>query len=326
MGWIHFEPVFVLTELIKSRGMSFEDKFETIEGSTIDDMFNEFQVNEGEREKVLKAIFEENFSREGLSKDASELVSYIESLKEKEREILSFAAEILPEEETIWNEVIERAREYLPENASFESFELFFTPMPRNARITPRSAYCDPLFALEVGKEGLISLCSHLAHHIGRGSIAKEFDFNPDSINDLIVEKFVFLEAEGIANCVSDARNLPTMNKLKEFRDKIEDEFSGYLDILQELYLGYHRGEYKGNLESLKEKAWLLNSFIVPAGCRMAFEIEKAFGREALVKTVGKPLEFLKLYQKAAEENNLFLFEEETFEYLEEDLQGPQIS
>lgn len=326
MSWIHFESVFLLTELIKSQDMSLEEKIKTVKGSILNDMFNEFSISKDEEEQVLKAVFLKNFSEAGLSKDAAELVYYIERLKEREKDVLDFAAEILPNEDAIWEEVIEKAKAYLPSNASFKSFELYLTPMPRNARLTPRSAYCDPLFALEVGKEGLVSMCTHLAHHAGRESVVEELEFDPDSVKDLIVEKFVILEAEGIANCVSDARDLPTMNKLKEFREKIEDEFSGYLDILQELYLGYHHGEYEGDLESMKSKAWLLNSFIVPAGCRMALEIEDTFGRKALVETVGHPLEFLKLYQKAAKKKNLFLFENETFSYLEEDLQGPQVS
>lgn len=221
----------------------------------------------------------------------------------------------------IRKEAIDRAKEYLPENATFEKFELYFIPLPRNAKIDLDRALCDPLLALDLGKESLVSIASHLVHHIGRDSVAEKFDLDSASSIDSIIEKFIILEMEGIANCVSNVKNLPMMKRLKDFRERIGNEFEGYLEVLQELYLGYHQGNYEEtDLASLKKKTWLLNSLLIPAGCRMAYEIESAFDRETLINTVGSPAKFLKMYQKAAEKNNLFLFEEITLKYLEEDL------
>ena len=158
-------------------------------------------------------------------------------------------------------------------------------------------------------------------HHFGRYSVRNPIVLDSNEINDVILDKFILLEVEGIANKVGDARNISKMQKLKKFREQADKDFEKYLALLQEIYLGIKEKTLtEKDLEAFKNQRGLLNTFFMPVGVKIADLIESNLGRKALVKTVGNPLDFLRKYQMVAHNNNLFLFESKTFVYLEEDL------
>jgi len=314
MSWLHTEEIFALIDLLDSRNGSYEEKASRIFDSPLAKMFGQFRICDSEAEECLIAAFSGREDLSGLSKDCTELISYVEKIREREPELRAFFDFIKRDEKQIRSKAISMAEEYLPKGASFEGLNVFFIPMPYNANADHKGVYFDPIFALDVGIEAIEEVMAHEAHHIARNSITRErlaFDETP---LDQLVYRFVSIECEGIANLVSDASKIPVMKRVALSRAKIMGEFEKHLEMLQEVFLNLAQNNISDNeADLIMQRSWFGIGNLVPVGMKMATEIEKELGREKLIATVGDTVAFLRTYQEVALKKSYYLLEDETF-------------
>lgn len=321
---IDTQTIELFFNLSKDKSKPFEELYDIIVKTPIDSMFRRFHVDKNEEKACLFTIFKRDFDTFGLSRDTSEVVHYVKKSIERESDIRKFLDKVHTEKENIANFILGLSRSYLPEEVVLEDFKIYFIPLPYNAVTEGNEVFIDPIFSMEMGIDLLKLILSHAAHHIGRNSITADYS-KPDikKISGKLVDIFLSLETEGIANCVFNGSMIPQMEKLRSFWIKTTQNYSTHLKALQDIYLGVSLGTLTDEeaWNDLNEK-WLNHGYTQPVSFRMAKEIENAFGKEKLKTTVGNTVKFLKTYQLAAYKNNLFLLEDKLIEELEKDLTG----
>lgn len=313
MNWLHTEPIFTLLDFMDLKVYPFESS-EGIFDFPLDQMFQQFHIPPAQVGDCIKCAVEKTRDHSGLSKDCTELLNYIENIKNRQKELELFFTLLRKQEESIRAEAISRAKAYLPEGVSFEKLNVYFIPLPYNANADHRGVYLDPIFAMDIGLDGLKAVIAHEAHHIGRNSITKERLEFDDSPLDKLAYRFVSLECEGVANLVSEATEIPEMRKVALFRTRIMGEFEKHLDLLQEVFLNLlHENITPREARILMNKSWFTTAHLAPIGIAMASKIEQTFGRAQLIETVGDTVAFLEAYQRVAHERAYYLLEEDTF-------------
>lgn len=321
MNKIDFSQVENIFDFKTNKLFSTNEKIEKVISSKAKNGFSSFHISEENAKNSLEAFFESEYNIDNLTLEEKGFYEYLNNLVSRKKDVLDFFKEIKKIQKKLFIDSIKYAKEYLPENASIDYFQLVFIPLPYNAFFDNGVIYNDPLLALDMDISELEMMLAHQMHHFGRYSIRNPIVLDSEEINDVLLDKFILLEVEGIANKVGDARNISKMKKLKKFREQADKDFEKYLALLQEIYLGIKEKTLTENdLDAFKNQRGLLNTFLMPVGFKMADLIESNLGREELVKTVGNPLDFLKKYQMVANKKNLFLFESKTFVYLKEDL------
>ncbi len=317
MEWLHIEPILTLIDFIDSGSTEFAEQTDKVFSSSLRKMFTQFHIKDSESRKCLMAALSRTEDLSGFSKDCTELLAYIEKIRERKEELKRFFEEISRDEEVIRIEAIARAKKYLPESVSFDLLNVFFLPMPYNANADHRGVYFDPIFAMDIGLDSLKGVMAHEAHHVGRNSITRERVVFDETPLDQLAYRFVCLETEGIANLVSSATSIPFMRKLAVSRVEAMESFESYLELLQEVFLNLiNKNITDEEAVSLMNRSWFGSGKLTPVGMRMAMEIEEEYGTNALVNTVGDTVAFLEAYQKAALNRTLFLLENETLENL----------
>lgn len=321
MSIIDTKTIELFFNLSREKQRPFEELYDIIIKTPIDSMFRRFHVDKKEEKACLFTIFKRDFDTLGLSRDASEVVNYVKKSIEKEMEIRKFLDEVRAEEEQISNFILKLSKSYLPEEANLKGLKIYFIPLPYNAVAEGNMIFIDPIFSMEMGRDLLQLILSHEAHHIGRHSIAINSDSDTSKLSGRLIDIFISLEAEGIANCVFNGTMIPQMEKLRTFWRTSSKDYYIHLKALQDIYIAVSSGvmNEEDGWDALN-KNWLNPGYTQPVSFRMAKEIENAFGKQRLKYVVGNPVKFLETYQLAAYKNNLFLLEDKLIEQLEKDL------
>lgn len=321
MSSITIQPALDLIKLFQENH-SLEEIEKVFYSTQLEESFHQFMLDKEVESTCLEKIFVEGFSTEGLDKKSAMFVDHARKILENKDRILKTLSEFEEEFEDIDKKAQSIARAYLPESANFSLAEIIFVMVPYDARVKEGRIYFDPLLATDLGKDGIIKFLAHEYHHSGRISIEPAIDLeNTLETEKLIFSVFEMLELEGVADRVFEVSNLsdkiPGFIPLRDRREKVFDNFEEYLKKTQAPILSALDG--KNDFNEFRDRlfhALFMKGENHPVGHRMAFEIEKTLGKEALVNCVASPSRFLKAYHKVAEENGFFRFDKKITDFV----------
>lgn len=230
------------------------------------------------------------------SKHVDEIQAFIVDLEKSEADSLKW--------------ITERLRGYLPSTLDIPSSTLYFVFGSGDGRIFYDEATYDVTLAYALGLENTKGMIAHELHHMARNN-------KYGSWTDLKGLKFIMttLEAEGIADMVFSihsstlaCQDLPIVQMMmqsKEAYTRVDEILKEFDDMVSN---AYPREPSKNKLYRLFAK----NAYH-PVGHTMARRIEDCLGRNHLIKTIGKPMEFFEAYQTSAIEGGGYVFSENTF-------------
>lgn len=214
-----------------------------------------------------------------------------------------------------------RAKEFLPDNLSSESYEpfIYFGVFQPDANASMTGIAIDLKLSHELADP--IGLIAHEYHHFLTMNLRKKFkDIKNDSTSALM-KSISQLQLEGIADMIdkdkflnSDGRGFPSVLS-KNFKKFHADPLPA-LKQMDSLIVAIAKepSSAKSNCETI------LNSLPLgghPHGFYMAKTIVMAFGKEALISTVSNPFDFIRAYNNAFRKlNDSVIFSEESMNFL----------
>lgn len=321
MSSITIKPVLDLMKLY-DENHSLDEVKAVFYSSGLEESFRQFMLDKEVESTCLEKAFIEGFSTEELDNKSAKFVDHASKILENKDRILKALPEFEEDFEDIDKKAQTLAREYLPKEANFSLAEIIFVMVPYDARVKEGKIYFDPLLATDLGKDGLIKFLAHEYHHSGRISVKPVIDLeNTLETENLIFSVFEMLELEGVADRVFEVSDLyekiPRFVPLRNKRKKVFDNFEEYLRNSQMQILGALEGKF----DFSEFRTGIFNALFMkgenhPVGHRMAFEIEKALGRDELVKCVASPTKFLKTYHRVAEGKGLFRFDKKITDFV----------
>ncbi len=143
---------------------------------------------------------------------------------------------------------------------------------------------------------------AHELHHVYRNLLQPE-DYVPNKQYKGIAQVLFWLESEGIADMVIyDRRSEDAiLLKMGEGWRPIYKQADAYLTRLDGAIMDVLRGPVTAtDAYSHVTQVLVQNNAYHPVGFAMAQRIDDQLGREALIRCVGKPYDFLETYQRAA--------------------------
>jgi len=246
-------------------------------------------------------------AREELDEAGREVAGYFSELLQRRGELLDLVREIRAEERSLVASAWARTTQLLPPSCPLGDVRLVLLPIALDFRTDRESVYMDPLAALALGREGIVRTLAHELHHVGRYWVTGQnlTLMSPDppitDVHAVFSEWATWLEAEGIADCVSNAveSDIPLLHEMVGVRRRQMAESPNLLrGALARIRRTSASVEDKATeLEPLRRDLRLLAH---PIGARMAESIRSGFGREALVDCVGHPASFLGRYNELA--------------------------
>jgi hypothetical protein len=274
--------------------------------------------------KYLEAVGRPE-SRGGLDEPGRQVVSYFEALFEGRARFSTLLDELRSREPELISGAFEGTRQFLPEGGSLGRPRLVFLPIGLDFRTDRETVYMDPLAALLYGPEGVQTTLSHEFHHIARYRLTGENltlmrpheTHAPTTLPALAREWASWLEAEGIADCVSNVTQ-GDVPALREVAERRRQQMAGYGGLLEEGQTRFRRRDVRTPLErsdgEMLRKALL--EVAHPIGARVAGGIVDGLGHRALVECVGRPDLFLRRYNSLATSRRWAAFDDALVDWL----------
>lgn len=240
-----------------------------------------------------------------FSPEGTEVIEYFRALRAARPEIDEILRALVTDETDLVRSAFERTRPWLPPGTELGEVRLVLVPLGFDFRTDRETVYIDPLAAVALGRRGTRATLSHELHHVARYRrtgenltlMRPEEDPVPETRMGLAAEWARWLEAEGIADAVSNVTQTPVepLRRAAEQRRQQMDEYAS-------LFRGataHLRDTPDGALgwEALRRE---LHGLAHPVGARMAEAIAADLGREALVDCVGRPVEFVRAFEEVA--------------------------
>lgn len=246
---------------------------------------------------------------ESLGEPGRQICDYLSAYRQIGVDFERFVRSFREHESEIVESAWDRAAELLPASAGPASVKLVLLPLGMDFRTERETVYIDPLAALALGLDGVESTLSHELHHVGRylatGQNLTLMAPEPLDVGHGVPGIFrnwsVWLEAEGIADCVSNVTqtDVPPLHAAVSRRRREMDEHPLLLrQSLDQLSKAQARAPVTP--EDLLELRNRLRNLAHPVGARMAEAIQSKLGRSALVDCVGRPAEFVLKYNQVA--------------------------
>jgi hypothetical protein len=264
--------------------------------------------------------------RERLDEPGRQVVAYVLELVRLRGEFEVLLRKFREVELPLTTAAFAATREFLPDSCDLGEIRFVFLPIGLDFRTDQQSVYMDPLAALQYGLDGIRRTLSHEFHHVARYRwtgvtltlMRMDEERPPQSTLEILRDWSAWLEAEGIADCVSKATDveIPALTEaLKERRRQLEE-----YGALLEGALGRLRNALAGEARSEADRVTLRHELLQlahPVGSQMAERIYANRGRPALVECVGNPALFVRRYSTIAREQGLVEFDDNLLRLLE---------
>jgi Putative zinc dependent peptidase (DUF5700) len=212
----------------------------------------------------------------------------------------------------------EETRRLLPIGADLGRPRIVVLPLGYDFRTDGDSLYMDPLAALSLGLDGIRKTWSHEFHHIarfrltGRNLTLMRPDAGGSSLDmtEVVSDWAAWLEAEGIADCVSNMTqtDVPALREAAKVRS---EQMADYQPLLTGALEGIHQNARvsRNSAAPFVELRSALRALAHPIGARMAGTILEVDGKSGLVDCVGKPKRFVTRYSDLASSRGLVGFD-----------------
>jgi hypothetical protein len=234
--------------------------------------------------------------------------------------------ELRAREASLLAEAWARAAEMLPTRLDCGGVRLVVLPIGLDFRTERDTVYMDPIAAVALGLDGIGRILAHELHHIARYRLTGQnlTLMTPDPLDARATVRGVFgewatwLEAEGIADCVSNVTQID-VRALRGIVEARRRQMADYAGLLSQA-LKRIRDESAKRTVALPELELLrgeLRSLAHPIGARMAETILSTEGRAALVGCVGRPANFLRQYARHGPAGGAVEIEETLFDWVE---------
>lgn len=175
----------------------------------------------------------------------------------------------------------------------------------------------DALASMEWGDLHLF--LGHEFHHHFRNKIPFALNFlSSDTIEGCLVNTIISVESEGVADLINVDQQCSSEEctqrqvRYKRLLEKVPDS----IRYLNDWILHNRKSLSKLDLKECKALADRVSDSGHQMGYYMAKAIIRHSSKESLIATVGRPFAFLKLYQKAAEEEGFFSFSKNSQEVM----------
>ena len=274
-------------------------------------------LDEAAFRNIFRAVFiptkytiEERYNR------FKRVIKHIQWAKENYCDLRNYIAAIKPGLNS--QKVIERTKAFLPKDIPDGSFPVYFVVGLTQGSASEKGTFIDSEYKLLEGDPDkyLLPWISHELHHTWREKLPTEEDV-VDSVYTGIEYAFYWLETEGIAEMVGFTENdldeyVEHEAERKSKGEKVSYRIQNYLDVnkhlknLNDAVKRIFTGNYDNPVDDVVVTLVPPNSNNVyhEVGHKMAYIIDKTLGRDALIKCVGKPKEFILAYQQSAERIN----------------------
>jgi Putative zinc dependent peptidase (DUF5700) len=262
----------------------------------------------------------------GLGEAGRQVVEYFGELRSRSAEFRALAADMAAQESAIVADAWSRTATLLPDSQRPPGLRFVFLPIGLDFRTERETVYMDPLAALGLGPEGIRATLAHELHHVGRYRLtgenltlmSPEPALPPGDIRAVFREWATWLEAEGIADCVSNITETaaPILHRVAEMRRQQMRDFDQLLPpLLARIRRASRRTEpARADLRRLRrDLRWLAH----PLGARIAGAVLSSSGRPALIECVGQPKLLLQRYNDVAGGGRPARFDPETILWLD---------
>ncbi|GEM_PF-4566007 len=232
------------------------------------------------------------------------ILNYISKLKNNPEKIKRYIETIKPhlDQEII----LKRTFSYLPKSTKEDTVNIYFVVGLNQGCASEHGVFIDNYRATDEYKIKRYTLpwIAHESHHYYRS----QFNKTDNQINDKhpeLFQAFYWLETEGFAEMAGSIHKdfIGYINSKKN-RNQIYRDFSKNIDSINITLTKYFKDECSGkdilNVLSPPGKRNIYHE----TGHLMAYYIESAFGRDVLIKQIGKPIEFVLMYNLAANKLN----------------------
>ncbi len=316
------DPVMELFDLLASKA-NYREIAELFFRQELCESFREFQIKYEDREIALRGVFGRVSEEEKslTNREINTFSEHLERLIGMRDSIIEFIEEARSSFTVIDMEARELAMQYLPKEARFELADIVMLPVPYDARVFRGRVFFDPLLARDLGIEGFTKFLSHEYHHSGRTSLKRPVELETSDEEDFIYSCFEMLEIEGIADLVFEVSCLheiiPAFKRLREIRQDRFDNFQEQLEAASLIASRFLDGKLHG--DALKKEMFLAlfsKGANHPVGHRMAFEIDRALGRDTLVATVAHTSKFLEAYCEVAATKSYYVVESRLLDFV----------
>lgn len=270
------------------------------------------------KDSILNISVEENIKNPYALLSQMTLLNYIDySENEKELKFFRHNYDFL----SIPKFAAERLKNFLinPVDSLIDIPKINFLCYEPDAQSKEKGIVCDfNLFYKETEEERINFIAHESFHKYRRKFIDKEI------INsDCVLKEIDKLQDEGIADLIDKKENIAESISNKgipePFIKQYLDAHKNTPEILKEfdnIIVSYLKNEI--NKEELESK---VNNFFLsgghPNGYYMSRLIEKAGFKDEMLKSFYSPTEFIKIYNKAAQKENEYVFSKEFITYLE---------
>lgn len=273
---------------------------------------------------VLTAV-KRSSSPEKFSEEERTVFAYFSDLAHGRTAIERLCRDLAAQETRLISSAFTRTREWLPSSLARREVRVVPLPLGYDFRTDGSTLYMDPLAALEMGTEGICETWAHELHHIARYWLTgvnltlmrPEARTPPASCREAAREGFTWMEAEGIADCVSSI----VQSKAPLLRAAVEqrrEQLAHFEDLFRPIADRLVRAA--GGTEASGSEAEALGSGMMryahPLGFRMADAIRSSFGGPELISCVGEPLRFAMRYGEAAARLGLPRLDSHVLEWL----------
>ena len=262
-----------------------------------------------------------------LGDEDGSVVAYFSDLIDQRANFERLLFDLRARESEVVAGAIARARTLLPPSVRLDEVRLVFVPLGLDFRTDAATVFMDPRAAVDLGLDGVASTLAHELHHVGRYRFSGENltlmrphpTGSPREMADLVRRWAAWLEAEGIADAVSNVTetDVPILHAAVERRRRQLREYPTLLqDALREID---RAADYatETDLAGLDAVAGRLLELAHPIGARMAEVVLRAAGRRGLVECVGAPGRFVARYNAAASAAGVPVFGERFMRWLD---------
>jgi hypothetical protein len=268
----------------------------------------------------IELILSSGTSGRGPDGDAAPLADYLRELVQQRDPLRRLCTELDRAEARLKSSAFQETSALLPEGADLGTPRIVVVPLGYDFRTDRNDLYMDPLAALALGLEGIRKTWAHEFHHIARYrltgvnlSLMRPDEEAPPSAGTALAQEWAtWLEAEGIADCVSNMTetDVPALRSAAAERRR---QMEGYGELLAATCARL-RGELSRSpprVDHLLKLRSELRGSAHPVGARVARAVLDEHGRAALAACVGHPAELVRRYEEVAARRGLAVFDPE---------------
>jgi hypothetical protein len=232
------------------------------------------------------------------------ILNYVTKLKNNPDKIKSYIETTKPH--LNGKEVLERAFRYLPETTKNDTVNVYFVVGVNQGCGSKHGVFIDNYRTTNEYKVKKYTLpwIAHESHHFYRAQF-NQTDTPFMNNHTELFQAFYWLETEGFAEMAGNIHeDLIGYISSEKNKNQIYRDFSKNINSLNKVLNSYFNNKCNGkdiiNVLSPPNSRNIYHE----TGHLMAYYIQEAFGKDILVKQIGKPLEFVLLYNKAATKLN----------------------